>query len=264
MYAFNYHRATSLKDAEGALAAGGKLLAGGQTLIPTLKQRLDQVEALVDVGHLSELSGISLSGNTLVIGAATPHAQVAANAEIQSQLSALAALAGTIGDAQVRNVGTIGGSVANNDPAADYPAAVLGLGARIETNQRTIQADDFFKGLFETALEDNEIIVKFHFDLPKRAGYVKFDQPASRYALVSVFVAETQSGTRVAVSGASENGVFRVSDFERRLNDNFSPQALDGASVQAAGMMSDIFGTAEYRAHLVRVLAQRAVTAATS
>lgn len=260
MYAFNYHRPSSLADAAKLLgsASDGKFIAGGQTLLPTLKNRLASPSDLVDLGGIAELGGISVSGGTVTIGAITRHAAVAASTEVKSAIPALARLAGLIGDPQVRNMGTIGGSVANNDPAADYPSAVLGLNATVHTNTRKISADSFFTGLFETALQEGEIITRIEFPQPKRAGYEKFRNPASRYAMVGVFVAETASGVRVAVTGAGPC-VFRHAEMEAALTKSFSPDALKGIKTDPAKMNSDIHGSAEYRAHLVGVVARRAV-----
>lgn len=263
MYSFNYHRPASLADATALLAkaSDGKLLAGGQTLLPTLKQRLAQPSDLVDLGGIAELSGIKVDGGAVVIGAGTKHAAVAASAEVRKAIPALSHLAGGIGDPQVRNMGTLGGSVANNDPAADYPAAVLGLGATVHTNTRTIAADDFFTGLFETALNEGEIITKISFPIPKRAGYVKFPNPASRYVMVGAFVAETAAGIRVAINGAGP-GVFRHKEMEAALAKSFSADALKGIATDPKRMNNDIHASAEYRAHLVGVIAKRAVQAA--
>lgn len=260
MYAFNYHRPSSLADAAKLLgsASDGKFIAGGQTLLPTLKNRLASPSDLVDLGGIAELGGISVSGGTVTIGAITRHAAVAASTEVKSAIPALARLAGLIGDPQVRNMGTIGGSVANNDPAADYPSAVLGLNATVHTNTRKVSADSFFTGLFETALQEGEIITRIEFPQPKRAGYEKFRNPASRYAMVGVFVAETASGVRVAVTGAGPC-VFRHAEMEAALTKSFSPDALKGIKTDPAKMNSDIHGSAEYRAHLVGVVARRAV-----
>lgn len=260
MYAFNYHRPTSLADATRLLGSAddGKLLAGGQTLLPTLKNRLAQPSDLVDLSGIKELQGITVSGSTVTIGATTKHGLVAASAEIRKAIPALSHLAGLIGDPQVRNMGTIGGSVANNDPAADYPAALVGLGATVHTDKRKIAADDFFTGLFETALEDGEIITKVEFSAPKRAGYEKFRNPASRYAMVGVFVAETASGVRVAVTGAGPC-VFRHKEMEAALSKSFTADALNGIKTDPAKMNNDIHGTSAYRAHLVGVIAKRAV-----
>jgi carbon-monoxide dehydrogenase medium subunit len=246
------------------LAADGdaKALAGGPTLLPTMKQRLAAPSAIIDLGKIAELAGISREGDAIVIGAMTRHADVGINAAVHQAIPALAALAEGIGDPQVRNKGTIGGSLANNDPAADYPAAALALGATIVTNKREIAADAFFKGLFDTALEPGELIVKVRFPIPQKAAYQKFPNPASRYALVGVFVAKTAGGVRVAVTGAGANGVFRANAIEAALASNFSAAALADVTVPASGLNSDIHADAAYRAHLIGVLAKRAVTAA--
>ncbi|QQS12432.1 MAG: FAD binding domain-containing protein [Rhodospirillales bacterium] len=264
MYDFAYHKAGSVADAAAALkkAGGeGKLMAGGMTLIPTLKQRLARPSDVVDLAGAAELRGIKVDGSTVTIGAMARHAEVAASAEVAKAIPALAALAGGIGDGQVRNRGTIGGSIANNDPAADYPAAALALGATIKTNERSIAADDFFKGLFETALKDGEIVVSVSFPVAKKAAYMKFPNPASRYAMVGVFVAQTAGGPRVAVTGAGP-GVFRVKAMEEALAKSWSADAVAGIKVPASGMNTDIHASAEYRAHLVTVMAKRAVAAA--
>jgi carbon-monoxide dehydrogenase medium subunit len=263
MYNFNYHSPANVDDAAKALAAAedGKLVAGGMTLIPTLKQRLAQPSDLVDLGKVAGLSGITVAGNTVTIGATTTHATVAGSADVKKAIPALASLASHIGDAQVRNRGTIGGSLANNDPAADYPAALLGLGGAVKTNKREIAADDFFKGMFETALEDDEIITSVSFPVPEKAGYAKFPNPASRYAIVGVFVAKTGSGVRVAVTGAGPC-VFRQADMEQALAANFSADAIANVKQSDSGLNSDIHGSAEYRAHLVGVMAARAIAAA--
>ena len=262
MYDFTYHKPGSLDEVQSILkqADDGAVLAGGQTLIPTLKQRLASPSDVVDLAGLNH-AGIAVSGGELTIKAGTTHAEVAASSEVQKAIPALAHLAGVIGDPHVRHCGTIGGSVANNDPAADYPAACLGLGAVIKTTSREIAADDFFQGLFETALEDGEIITSVSFPVPKRAGYAKFPNPASRYALVGVMVAQTNDGVRVAVTGAGP-GVFRQADMEQALSGDFSAVALDGIVVSADGLNSDIHANADYRAHLVGVMAKRAVEAA--
>jgi aerobic carbon-monoxide dehydrogenase medium subunit len=263
MYAFEYHRPNTLSDALADLEkADAKALAGGQTLLPTMKQRLAQPSAIIELKGVPELSGVAREGDAIVIGAMTRHVEVNRSPVVKGAILALAALAGDIGDPQVRNRGTIGGSLANNDPVADYPAAVLALGATIVTNKRRIAADDYFKGLFETALDSGELITKVSFPIPEKAAYAKFPNPASRYALVGVFVARTADGVRVAVTGAGENGVFRVPAFESALNANFSASALDGLSVSAHGLNSDIHADADYRAHLIGVMAKRAVTAA--
>ncbi len=263
MYAFTYYHPVHVAGALADLAhEDAKLLAGGQTLIPTMKQRLAAPAALVDLGKIRELVGVSREGDALVIGAMTCHADVADSSVVRAAIPALALLAGHIGDPAVRNRGTIGGSLANNDPAADYPAAVLALGATIATNTRQIAAADYFRGLFETALEPNEIITHVRFPIPQKAAYVKFPNPASRYALVGVFVAKTAGGVRVAVTGAGASGVFRVKSFEDALNANFSAASLDGRAVPAAGLNADIHADSDYRAHLIGVLARRAVAAA--
>lgn len=263
MYDFNYHRPKSLAEAARLLAGkdDAKLVAGGMTLIPTLKQRLARPTDLVDLTAIAELRGIKRDGNALVIGAMTPHADVAASAEVKKAIPALAHLADLIGDPQVRNRGTLGGSISNADPAADYPAGVVGLGATVVTNNRKIAADEFFKGLFETALEPGEIVTSVSFPVPEKAGYAKFPNPASRYAVVGVFVARTGGGVRVAVTGAGPS-VFRAKEMEAALAKDFSPKALDGIKVAAKGLNSDIHASAEYRAHLVGVMAKRAVQAA--
>ena len=263
MYDFNYQKATSVDGAAQALAAAsdGKLLAGGQTLIPTLKMRLASPSDLIDLAGCAELQGISAEGGGVSIGAMSSHAEVAASAEVRGAIPALADLARGIGDPAVRHMGTIGGSVANADPAADYPAALVGLAATVVTNVRQIGADDFFTGLFETALADDEIITKVTFPAAQKAAYAKFRNPASRYAIVGVFVAQTGGGVRVAVTGAGDR-VFRVADMESALAGNWSPDAVAGISVSADGLNSDIHASAEYRAHLVTVMAKRAVAAA--
>jgi aerobic carbon-monoxide dehydrogenase medium subunit len=262
MYEFEYHRPASLADAAKQLsgAAEGKLLAGGMTLLPTMKQRLARPSDLIDLGKIAELKGIKRDGNALVIGAMTRHAEVASSDVVKGAIPALAHLADGIGDAQVRNRGTIGGSIANNDPAADYPGAVVGLGATVRTNERTIAADDFFKGLFETALKPNEIVTAVSFPLAEKAAYSKFPNPASRYAIVGVFVAKTAGGVRVAVTGAGPS-VFRVPEMEQALARSFSADAIKDIRVKADGLNSDIHASSEYRAHLVTVMARRAVQA---
>jgi carbon-monoxide dehydrogenase medium subunit len=264
MYAFTYHKASGLRQAGNMLAKldDPKLLAGGQTLLPTMKQRLASPANIVDLGQVEGIAGIELKGRSLVIGAMTRHADVASSPVVQENLPALAYLAGLIGDPAVRHRGTIGGSIANNDPNADYPAAALGLAATITTSKRKIVADEFFKGLFETALEADEIITKVSFPIAKKAGYYKFRNQASRFALVGVFVAKRPSEIRVAVTGAGGSGVFRVPSFEEALKKRFSPKSLDGLTIPATGLASDIHGSAEYRAHLVGVCARRAVEAA--
>jgi carbon-monoxide dehydrogenase medium subunit len=241
-----------------------KLLAGGQTLIPVMKQRLASPANLIDLNSIEGLSGIELKGRSLVVGAMTRHVEVATSPVVHEHLPALAQLAEMVGDPHVRHMGTLGGSIANNDPNADYPAACLGLGATIVTTKRRVKADEFFTGMFETALEPDEIITKVMFPLVKKAAYVKFRNPASRFALVGVFVSKRGSENRVAVTGAGASGVFRVAAFEEALKKRFSPKSLEGLTVPATGLASDIHGSAEYRAHLIGVLARRAVAAATA
>ncbi|HEY1723495.1 MAG TPA: xanthine dehydrogenase family protein subunit M [Magnetospirillaceae bacterium] len=262
MYDFAYHRPTSVADAVKLLGdSEAKALAGGQTLIPTLKQRLAQPSALIDLGGIAELKGIKVDGKTVTIGAGTTHAEVAASADVKKAIPALITLAADIGDVQVRHYGTIGGSIANADPAADYPAAVVALGATIKTNKREIKADEFFKGLFTTALADGEIIVSVSFPVPEKAAYVKFPQPASRFAMVGVFIAKTSSGVRVAVTGAGAS-VFRVSAMEQALTKSFTPDAVATIAVDGKDLNEDIHASRAYRAHLVTVIAKRAVAAA--
>ena len=263
MYAFNYHRPETLEAASAALAAAadGQVLAGGQTLIPTLKQRLANPSDVIDLGGIAGLGGVRREGDAIVVGAMTRHAEVASSAEVRNAIPALAALADGIGDPQVRNAGTIGGSIANADPAADYPAAVVGLGATVRTGRRAIAGDDFFTGLFETALEEGEIVLSVSFPVPRRAAYAKFPNPASRYAVVGVMVAETASGVRVAVTGAGGHA-FRVGAMESALGASFTPEAIRDVAVSPDGLNEDIHASAEYRAHLVGVMARRAVAAA--
>ena len=263
MYNFEYHRPASLEEASKAITSGEdvKIVAGGMTLVPTLKQRLAMPSDLIDLGGIAEIKGICEEDGSVVIGAMTTHAEVAGNDTVKAKIPALAALAGGIGDPQVRNRGTLGGSVANNDPAADYPSAVVALGATVRTNKREIAADDFFTGMFETALEEDEIIVSVAFPVPSKAAYAKFDNPASRYAIVGVFVAQTSDGVRVAVTGAGPC-VFRAAEMEQALSGNFSADAISSLSVSADGLNSDIHASADYRAHLVGVMAKRAVAAA--
>ena len=260
MYALNYVKAKSVKEAAAFLSkhTEAKLLSGGMTLLPTLKQRLARPTHLVDIGHLAELRKIAVKGGKLVIGAGAKHHQVATSPVVKKAIPALAGVAGDIGDPQVRNQGTIGGSVANNDPAADYPAAVLGLGATVVTTKREIAADKFFQGLFATALEDGEIIVRIEFPLPKRAAYSKFHHPASGYAMAAVFIAQTASGVRVAVTGAGP-GVFRWIAAEAVLANGLKPSALEGVKLDSREFNNDIHADREYRANLVRVMAKRAL-----
>ena len=263
MYDFEYHRAASVADATALITSRSeaKLLAGGMSLIPGLKQRLARYSDLVDLGGIAELSGIRREGNALLIGAMTPHAVVAASPEVQKALPALASLAGGIGDPLVRNRGTMGGSIAHSDPAADYPSAVVGLGAAVITNQREIAADDFFLGLFETALKPGEIITAVRYPIPQQAAYMKLPQQASRFAVVGVFVAKTGNSVRVAVTGAGPS-VFRIKAAEAALAKKFDASALDGITIKPDDLNSDIHASAEYRAHCVLVIAKRAVAAA--
>ena len=260
MHHTSYVRASGTDDATSKMAAGGQLLAGGMTLLPTMKQRLASPESLVDLADCG-LAGIEDTGDAIKIGAMTRHVDVANSSVVQSAIPGLAALAGGIGDRQVRNRGTIGGSVANNDPSACYPSAVLGLGATVHTNKRDIGADDFFTGMFETALREDEIITAISFPKPDKAAYVKFPNPASRYAMVGVFVSSASQGTRVAVTGAGSDGVFRHAAMESALDGNFSAGALDGIGTDADDLISDIHASGEYRAHLVGEIAKRAVNA---
>jgi carbon-monoxide dehydrogenase medium subunit len=259
MYEFNYHRPGSVDEAVELLKScdDGTVLAGGHTLLPTMKQRLASPSDLIDITGAVK-TGIDVSGGNVVIGAGTCHADVAASLEVQNAIPALARLAGGIGDPHVRRRGTIGGSVANNDPAADYPAACVGLGATIVTSKREMSADEFFTGMFETALDDDEIVTSVRFPVPAKAGYAKFPNPASRYALVGVFVASAGGGARVAVTGAGAS-VFRVAEMESALGGDFSSSAIDGMSVSDGDLNGDIHASAEYRAHLVGVMARRAV-----
>ena len=261
MYAFEYQRAQDVAAAVKAIkASGGKALAGGQSLLGAMKLRLAQPGTLVDLGRINGLSGIKVDAGNVTIGATTHHADVAASAEVQNAIPALAQLAGHIGDRQVRNRGTIGGSLANNDPAACYPAAVLGLGATVVTDRREIAADDFFTGMYETALAEDELITAVRFPRPKRAAYLKFMNPASRFALVGVFVAETAGGVRVAVTGAA-SCVFRCKELEAALNKSLTPAAAKAVKLSADEFNGDLHATPEYRAHLIPVLAARAVAA---
>jgi len=260
VFSVDYVRARSLDQAKAFLASNpeAKLLSGGMTLIPTLKQRLAQPSHLLDITGLPELRGIEAKDGVLVVGAATRHQQVAASAVVREAIPALAELAHQIGDPQVRNMGTMGGSLANNDPAADYPAAALGLGATIHTDRRSIAADDYFQGMFATALEEGEIVVRIAFPVPKRAAYMKFPHPASGYAMTGVFVAQTGAGVRVAVTGAGPC-VFRWTAAEEALGKSLTAAALEGLPLDDSEMNEDIHGTREYRANLVRVMAKRAV-----
>ena len=263
MYEFTYRRATSVDEAVEMLASAEdpKVLSGGMTLLPTMKQRLAQPSDLIDISHIAELSGIRRGDERIIIGAATRHAEVAASDEVRKAIPALAELADHIGDAQVRNRGTLGGSVANADPAADYPAALLALSAEVTTNQRSIRADDFFVDIFETALEENELVTSISFAIPQCAAYMKFPNPASRYAIVGVMVAKFAGQVRVAVTGAGGKA-FRYEEMEQALSKSFTPQSLENISLSDDGLNSDIHASAEYRAHLVGVMARRAVAAA--
>ena len=263
MYDFAYEKPTALAAAVASLAGDmeAKALAGGQTFIPVLKQRLNKPTTVVDLASLG-LVGITVTADSVTIGAMTTHGEVALSAAVQKAIPALANLASMIGDWQVRHRGTIGGSVANNDPSACYPAAVLALGATIVTDRRSIAADDYFQGMFTTALEQDEIITKVIFPIPARAAYQKFRNPASRYAMVGVFVAKTGAGVRVAITGAGQGGVFRHAAFEAALTANFAPDAIAGIATSADDLNSDIHASAEYRAHLIGVMTKRAVAAA--
>jgi len=263
MYNFEYTKAKSVAEAAGAAAKKpeAKLLAGGMTLIPTLKQRLAKPSDLIDLGGISDLKGIKQDGNAIVIGAMTRHIEVAESAAVQKAIPALAKLAAHIGDPAVRNRGTLGGSISNNDPAADYPAGVVALNATVITSKRKIPADQFFKGMFETALETGEVVTAVSFPIPEKAAYMKFPNPASRYAIVGVFVAKAKDGVRVAVTGAGPV-VFRQKDMEAALSKTFSADAIKSVAQKKDGLNGDIHASPEYRAHLVGVMARRAVAAA--
>lgn len=261
MHNFDFVKPSTIADAVKALSSdGAQALSGGQTLTPTMKQRLAAPTTLVSLTGIAEMQGVCMGDDGLSVGAATPHAVVAK--EAAKHYPALAALAGGIGDPAVRNRGTIGGSLANNDPAACYPSAVLASGATVVTNKRKIAADDYFQGMFSTALDEGEIITGVTFAVPEKAAYVKFNQPASRFALTGVFVAKFKGGVRVAVTGASNNGVFRWTEAEKALSGNFAASAVDGLTVSADDMISDLHGTPAYRANLVKVLTKRAVESA--
>ena len=260
MQAFAFDRPATLTDAARASTAdGAKLVAGGQSLLAAMKLGLAAPETLVDLAGLADLVGIQVAGGVVRIGAMTPHAAVADSAEVAAAIPALADLAGQIGDRQVRHRGTLGGSLANNDPAACYPAAVMGLGGSVQTNKRTLTAEQFFTGMFSTALEDGEVITSVSFPIPEKAGWQKFKQPASRFSLVGVFVSKGPAGVRVAVTGAGASGVFRATALEAKLAGSWSAGALAGATVSATELNSDLHGSAEYRAALIPVLAARAV-----
>ncbi len=265
MNLMHFHRPETVAAAAALAAEHGedKLLAGGQSLLPTMRMGLASPHGLIDLSGVAEMRGVCRDGDGLVIGAMATHAEVAANAEVKAMIPALADLAGKIGDRQVRNRGTIGGSIAHNDPAACYPAAVLGLDATIRTNRRRIAAADYFRGLYSTALDPDELIVAIHFPRPEKAAWVKFRQPASRFSIVGVFLAKTAAGVRVAVTGAGVDGVFRATAIEQALDRSFTPAAAEAVVVDAAGLSSDLFASADYRAHLIPVLAARAVVAAT-
>ncbi len=265
MYETTYHRPASVDEAASLFAKGkeAKYLAGGHTLIPVMKQRLAAPSDVIDLGRIKDMVGIELSADALTIKAATTYFDIMQSAEVKKSLPAISYLTSLIGDPAVRYRGTIGGSIANNDPAADFPAALLALGATVKTNKRSIAADDFFKGLFATALGDGEIITQVVFPIPTKAGYSKMRHPASRFALTGVFVAKTKSGdVRVAATGASSSGVMRVPAIEAALKANWSPGALDSVKISADGLLADIHGSAAYRANLIKVMAQRAVTEA--
>jgi aerobic carbon-monoxide dehydrogenase medium subunit len=265
MYETTYHRPSSIDEATALFTKGSeaKYLAGGHTLIPVMKQRLASPSDVIDLGKIKELVGIEVSADAVTIKGATTHYDVAQNAAVAKAIPALAHLASLIGDPAVRHRGTIGGSLANNDPAADYPAAVLALDATVKTNRRSIKAGDFFNGLFATALEDGEIITAVSFPIPAKAGYAKFPHPASRFALTGVFVVKTRAGdVRAAATGASQSGVMRVGVIEAALKANWSPGALDSVKISAQGLLSDIQGSSDYRANLIKVMAQRAVAEA--
>lgn len=261
MYAFTYERPATTADAAKLAAGGAKLLAGGQTLLASMKLRLSSPPTLADLAAVKDLAGIKREGNALVIGAMARHADVATNAEVKAAIPALADLAAHIGDKQVRAMGTLGGSVANNDPSACYPSAVLALGATIHTTQRTISAEDYFQGMFSTALKEDEVITAISFPVPIRAAYLKFKQPASRFALIGVFVAQTDGGVRVAVTGGG-NGVFRHKALEDALGKSFTPEAAAAVNIDASELSSDIHASAAYRANLISVQTQRAVSKA--
>jgi carbon-monoxide dehydrogenase medium subunit len=261
MYDFEYHKPSSVADAVKILAADpdARAISGGMTLLPALKLRLNKPSVVVDLSGIADLRGVKREGDKLVIGALTKHYEIATSAEVKASIPALAAMAATIGDTQVRNRGTMGGSVANNDPSADYPAALLALGATIQTDRRTISADDFFQGMFATALEAGELVTAVHIPVPEKAGYAKMRNPASRYSMAGVFVAKGPAGVRVAVNGAGNNGSYREAAMEKALSANWSAEAVAGIKIDASAMNGDIHGSAEYRAHLVTVMAKRAV-----
>ncbi len=261
MYNTNYHRASSVEDAVSKMGSSddAKFVSGGQTLIPTMKQRLAAPSDLIDLRHVDSMKGITVDGNQITIGAGVTHAEVHSSKELGAACPSIAALAGHIGDPHVRNMGTIGGSIANNDPAADYPAAMIALNATIITNKREIAADGFFTGMFETALGEDEIITAVSFITPVKAAYSKFPNPASRYAMAGVFVAQTGEGVRVGVTGAGADGVHRHTEMEAALTANWTPEAIANCNVDANELLSDLHGDNNYRANLVKVMAKRAV-----
>lgn len=264
MYATSYHRASSAEEAVKMMqeSEGAKFISGGQTLIPTMKQRLAAPSDLIDLRHIEAMKGITVDGKQVTIGAATTHAEVAASSELRKVCPGICDLASHIGDPAVRHMGTIGGSIANNDPAADYPAAMMGLAAQIMTNKRTLDAGEFFVGMFETALEEDEIVTAVSFTAPDKCAYSKYPNPASRYAMAGVFVAKSGDGVCVAVTGAGSDGVFRHEEMEAALSKDFSADSIAGCSVDEGEMLSDIHGDSAYRANLVKVMAKRAVAAA--
>lgn len=262
MYAVNYHRAKSVAEAVKLAKDDARYLSGGMTLIPAMKTRLAAPSDVIDLTHIKELKGIKISGKSVTIGGTTTHHDVATDAKLAKLCPAITYLASHIGDPHVRHRGTIGGSIANNDPAADYPAAMLALGATIVTNKRSIPADKFFKGLFETALKDGEMVTAVNFTVPAKAGYAKFPNPASRYAMTAVFVTKDKAGVRAAVTGAGDDGVFRSKEIEAALAKKFEAAALEGVKVPSQNLMSDLHAGADYRANLVAVMAKRAVAAA--
>lgn len=259
MYEVNYQRASSVDDAVSKAGGESIFLSGGQSLLPVMKQRLAQPEGLIDISKIAELSGIEVTGRSVKIGAMTRHSEVAASKELEAVCPCITGLASQIGDPHVRHMGTIGGSVANYDPAADYPAALLALDATVHTNRREMKADEFFGGLFETALEEGEMVTALSWEAPDSGHYEKFRNPASRYAMAGVFVAKRGTDVRVAVTGAGQDGAFRWSEAEQALSSNFSPEAIEGLSLDAEEMLSDIHGNGAYRANLAKVMTKRAV-----
>jgi carbon-monoxide dehydrogenase medium subunit len=265
MYETIYHRPSSIDEAAALFAKNedGKYLAGGHTLIPVMKSRLAAPSNVIDIGRIPALIGIEAAGGTLMIKAATTYYDIMSSTQVKQAIPAIARLTSMLGDPQVRARGTIGGSIANNDPAADFPAAVLALGATVRTNKRDIPAEDFFRGMFTTALQDGELITAVLFPLAAKAGYSKFRHPASRFALTGVFVAQSKGGdVRVVATGASQSGVMRVGEIEKALKANWSAGVLDKVKISPDGLLADIHGTAEYRANLIKVMAQRAVESA--